>query len=72
MTPPGPMSNPFAVRAVVTCVGRSGIPLEPAPAVAEGGDMNKAVAAVVVNGPAIQGEFLLLDRRGHILVWNAQ
>ena len=25
-----------------------------------------------VNGPAIQGEFLLLDRRGHILVWNAQ
>ena len=25
-----------------------------------------------LNGPAIQGEFLLLDRRGHILVWNAQ
>jgi hypothetical protein len=25
-----------------------------------------------VNEPALQGEFLLLTRRGHVLVWNAQ
>jgi hypothetical protein len=30
------------------------------------------IVAGPLNSPGIQGEYLLLDRRGHVLVWNAQ